>query len=235
MRRGEAGDETDAQGAELGLRRRPRRQGGGLARRRTDHRADDRLLGRPFGGQLGRPQGGVPALGEPGDRRRVVADVHARDLAGSAAGVEHAAPFADTDEHRMGTRTAEALVVSRHDDPSLVGGVADRLELGGVVADGGVVVDHDRRRADVGQPCCAVAVEEQLPSAERGDVLGSLDQRGDHGGGAGDGLREVHDPVAVGERRLDRLPAHEIAVLAGGDRVGRLVERAVTRGVLDRA
>ncbi len=230
MRRRQAGDETDAQGAELGLRRGPRRQGSGLARRRTDDGADDRLLRRPLGGQLGRPQGGVPALGEPGDGRRVVADVDAGDLSGSAAGVEHAASLAETDEHRMGTRTTEALVVSRHDDPALVRGVPDRLELGGVVADGGVVVDHDRRRADVGEPCRAVAVEEQLPTAERGDVLGSFDERGDHRGGAGDGLGEVHDPVAVGERRLDRLPAHEIAVLAGGDRVGRLVERSGHQG-----
>ena len=162
----------------------------------------------------------MPALGEAGDGCRVVADVDAGDLAGGAAGVEHAAPFADPDEHRMGARTAEPLVVRRHDDPSLVGGVTDRLELGGVVTDGSVVVDHDGRRTDVGQPRRAVTVQEQLPAAERGDVVRGLDQRRDHGWRAGDGLREVHDSVPVGERRLDHLPAHEIAVLAGGIGLG---------------
>ena len=62
---------------------------------------------------------------------------------------------------------------------------------------------------------------------------GTDDQPGDDRRRAGNGLGEVHDAVQAIERGLQHLPAHEIAVLAGGDRVGRLVERRVVLGVLD--
>ena len=69
-------------------------------------------------------------------------------------------------------------------------------------------------------------------AAEGSGIFGSVDEGGDESRRARHRRREVHDPVAQGERRLDHLPTDELLVLARGQRVGDVVERRITDGEL---
>ena len=85
----------------------------------------------------------------------VVSPTQAGDLTRGPSGVEHAAPLADADEHRMepGRR---GLRSRGHDHPALVGGMTDRLELSGVAtpaASSSMTTDGEQMSASPVLPC----------------------------------------------------------------------------------